>query len=360
MTSPGFTVHPDVYSTFQEHRDLASILEQLWSRLSPNSTIFIASGFANQSGVLTIAKKLDQHTDSGGDVRCYLAGSPHQALASEQAVKELLRSGATVRLLNRKKIFHSKLYGIVEEAGDSLVITSGNLTGNGLSLNVEASLVAGPDFTDSIDFSWFHWERCLIDEFNWHEPLPETINDDTDPAWQLTYDEQRTPQVRPPGDEEAEGQRDEVLALTLVHTDIARIQDPDYPGTPYFWLSRYHATYFPPLQDRTRPDATTTFSTDISVEFIDVGETRDDISVTFEAYNNLDFRLLVSPLRATGLADEGDIAVIARETDTDYKLKIIRQGSQAGHRIRPYLIHEIGNQGKRYGWVPRNEIDDEL
>lgn len=353
---PGFLLQPEVYGSIDGIHDLGTVLERLWSNLPSDSTIYIASAFANQSGVLTIAKKIDRHTDAGGEVHCFLAGSPHQALASKQAVKELLRSGAHVYLLNRKRILHSKMYGVLDGASETLVVSSGNLTGPGLSLNVESTLVLDPELVETIGFSWTDWEASLLDAFDWHRPDLANIDDPADPAWKLTFDETGGRPVHVPGEEDEEGRRDEILAFSLVHNDVSRIQDGDNVGTQYFFLSRYHSHYFPPLQDRTRDDAKTTFSTEVSVEFLDIGETKDDVSVTFEAYNNLDFRLLTTPLKGTGVAGEGDIAVLAREDDASYKLRTLRQGTQEYNRVLPYLINEIGNRGKRFGWVPRSEV----
>lgn len=346
-----FVFQPGVYSTPGEVGDLGEILDSMWGAAPAGSTVYAASAFVDQNGVLPFVKRLKAHSSKGGFVRCFFGASPGQAMASRQAVTELLNSDARVFLLNRKKIFHSKLYGVAGEE-DELVVSSGNFTGNGLALNIESSVRISGKTLATAKFTWKQWERRLTNSFEWYEATLARIANPQDPAFKLTFDETH---ARPATVAEENGEGDEVLVYTLNPTDVNRIQDPDYTGTAYFWLSRYSSGYFPPLQMRSRPGAIKTFSADINVDFLDIGK-KKQVRVTFEAYNNLDFRLGVGPLRATGVAAKGDMAVLDRVGHRDYRLRIIDGTSKEAKRIRPYLIHKAGHRGKRYGMVPRKLI----
>ena len=78
--------------------------------------------------------------------------------------------------------------------------------------------------------------------------------------------------------------------------------------------------------------------------------------VTFEAENNLDFRLGTGPLRYTGLARRGDIAAITRVAEQRYELRLYRQNSQRYAELAPYALHFIGHRGKRYGFLPNDNF----
>jgi len=347
-----FILQPDIYKPGASFSDLGGILEKIWSRFPPRASVYIASAFVDQNGVLPFVRLLKKHVEEGGDIKCFFAGSASQNMVSRQAIFELLSLPASVHLLNRKKIFHAKMYGICSPAEQNLVISSGNFTGNGLTLNVEASLMLQDPALRAAAFSWRDWEQSLLHHFDWHTPHLDAVDDPTDPAWKLTFDETHG---RSTEQEDATATEDEILAFTLSPTDVNRIQDKTYPGTAYFWLSRYMSGYFPPLQIRSRPGAKKTFSTEIVVDFVDINQSAD-VTVTFEAYNNLDFRLLVGPLRGTRVASAGDIAILSRTGPANYKLRILKKNSQIAARIMPYLIHFIGNKGKRYGMVPKRFV----
>lgn len=58
-------------------------------------------------------------------------------------------------------------------------------------------------------------------------------------------------------------------------------------------------------------------------------------------------------------AQPGDMAAITRRANAVYDLQIIKCGSDNYKKLKKYLIHDIGNRGKRYGYVT-NEIFDDL
>lgn len=352
MRDVEFVFQPDSAYATSTHKDLAHLIDESWADAPRASTIYAASAFVDSNGVLPFVKRLREHVNDGGEVKCFFGGSASQSMLSRQAAEELLNNGAQLYVLNRKKIFHAKMYGF-SGGGQELIVTSGNWTGNGIGLNAESSLRMRGETLERSGFDWEEWEAALLDRFDWYAMTEAALADPDDPGWRLTFDERRR---RPADLIEEDEASDEVLAFSLSKNDVNRIQDPEYPGTAYFWLSRYNAGYFPPLEVRNRPDTRLrTFSTTINVDFLDV-RIKKEVTVTFEAYNNLDFRLLVGPLRATGVAAEGDIVILDRIGERDYRLKIMAEGSRDAERLRPYLVNLIGNRGKRWGMVPRKAL----
>lgn len=95
------------------------------------------------------------------------------------------------------------------------------------------------------------------------------------------------------------------------------------------------------------------------MNFVDIGR-EEEIRVTFEAENNLDFRLGTGPYRYTGVAREGDLAAISRVGESRYELRIYRQGTDLFRRLSPYAINFIGHQGKQYGFISNQEFQDAI
>ena len=75
------------------------------------------------------------------------------------------------------------------------------------------------------------------------------------------------------------------------------------------------------------------------------------VRVTFEADNNLDFRLGTGVLRGTGLARAGDVAAISRIGESSYELRLFRQETPIASQLAAHAVNFIGNRGKRYGFV---------
>lgn len=92
------------------------------------------------------------------------------------------------------------------------------------------------------------------------------------------------------------------------------------------------------------------------MRYIDLGIVDNDCRVTFEAENNLDFRLGTGPLRYSELAAEGDIAAITRTREMTYELRLYRQGTAQHKALMPYAVNLIGHQGKKYGYMPNAEF----
>jgi len=341
------TLHPNVYATGAS-KGLVHLLERVWVRehTPGDGAMFVVSGFGNYNGGVRFFETFRQHKARGGNLVAVFAGSTSARLTSKQVVHEMLVCGADVHIISRKRLVHAKCYGTHSSHGNSLVVTSGNFTGPGMSQNVEMSVLLEPASTEAMGFSWDDLlSNMLVQKWDYYQP---TLADLTAPAWQLLYDEQASDIVL-----------DETEAVTMVlrlsHADTARINaargSPASLGTQYFWLSKDCYGFFPPLTIRNVRGHKTTYSCLINMNFVDLGNVRDTCRVTFEAENNLDFRLGTGPLRCTNLASEGDVAAISRVGEKDYELRVYRQGTPQYVQLMPYAVHFIGHQGKKYGYL---------
>jgi hypothetical protein len=99
-----------------------------------------------------------------------------------------------------------------------------------------------------------------------------------------------------------------------------------------------------------------TFSTLVNIRFVDLKVERA-VRVTFEAENNLDFRLGTAPFRYTKLASPGDLAVISRINEKEYEMRIVRSDSPQYEPLRKYAVNEIGHEGKRYGYLQNVDLE---
>lgn len=327
------------------------MLERVWVRehTPGGGTFYIVSGFANYNGGVRFFPVFRQHVQNGGRIVAIFSGSASQRLTSRQVVREMLDCGAEVHIINRKRLMHAKSYGTSNADGQTLVVTSGNFTGPGMSQNVEMSLLLDRPSTAELGFSWEVVINNMLEQ-NWEIYQP-TIDVPDAPVWQILYDEQAA--------NIALDETDEVtMVLRLGHADTARIMAAPGTdaarGTQYFWLSRDCYDFFPPLTILNRRGYKTTYSCEVNMRYIDL-DLEHASRVTFEAENNLDFRLGTGPLRYTGFARRGDIAAITRVGEQRYELRLYRQGSQqyAEHaELASYAMHFIGHRGKRYGFLP--------
>ena len=150
------TLHPNVYATGQS-KGLIHLLERVWVRehTPGDGTLFVVSGFANYNGGVRFFETFRHHIERGGNVVAVFSGSTSARLTSKQVVREMLGCGADVHVINRKRLLHAKCYGAHSATqGDSLVVTSGNFTGPGMSQNVEMSVLLEPTSTAEMNFSW--------------------------------------------------------------------------------------------------------------------------------------------------------------------------------------------------------------
>ena len=346
------TLHPNVYQTGHS-KGLIALLERAWVRehTAGEGTMFIVSGFANYNGGVRFYDTFRRHIDNGGQVVAIFGGSTSQRLTSKQVVTELLEAGVTVHLLNRKRILHAKSYGVAGPDGQTVIVTSGNFTGPGMSQNVEMALLLDKPTTAALGFSW--QDMChgmFAQKWDFYQPA---LADLTTPAWQLLYDEQ------------AAGIRldetDEVtLILRLGHSDTARIMadagTDAAKGSQYFWLSKDSFDFLPPLTIINRRGYKTTYSCLVTMNFVDLGR-EEEVRVTYEAENNQDFRLGTGPLRYTKLAKAGDLAAITRVGEDRYELRIYADGSAEHASLLPYAVTFAGHQGKRFGFVPNDQFN---
>ncbi|KRC36589.1 MULTISPECIES: restriction endonuclease [unclassified Lysobacter] len=346
------TLHPNVYATGAS-KGLIHVLERVWVRehTPGDGTIFVISGFGNYNGGVRFFESFREHKRRGGELVAVFAGSTSARLTSKQVVHEMLDCGADVHIVNRKRLLHAKCYGTSKMSGDSLIVTSGNFTGPGMSQNVEMSVLLDADTTAEMGFSWGTLLENLLDQrWNYHRP---TLGDPANPAWSLLYDEQAA-DIRLDETEEV------TMLIRLSHADTARINAT--PGTSaglgsqYFWLSKDCYDFFPPLTIRNQRGLRATYSCLISMLYVDLNVTDDNCRVTFEAENNLDFRLGTGPLRYTRLAAAGDLAAVTRLGENNYELRIYRAGAAEYQNLMPYAVNLIGHQGKQYGYISNAEF----
>lgn len=347
-----FTLHPNVYATGKS-KGLLGLLETAWVRTHTQGegSIYIVSGFGNFNGGVRFYDLFRSHVKKGGKVESFFSGSTAQRLASRQVAEELLDCGAEVNVVNRKRLLHAKCYGWESRKGNSLIVSSGNFTGPGMSQNVESSLLLQPDHTRQIGFSWKEVVKSLRQQ-RWDFHHLDLANR-TAPGWQLLYDEYA-------GDIRLDETEEVTMLMILSHSDTARIQaslgTDAGKGTQYFWLSKDSTDFFPPLTVLNRRGTKTTYSCIVTLNYIDVGVVDDDCRVTFEAENNVDFRLSTKKLKFTRRVAEGDMAAITRVGESGYELRLFRKGSQEFKALLPYTVHFIGHQGKRYGYIPNAEF----
>ena len=341
------TLHPNVYATGHS-KGLVNILERVWVREHKpgDGTLYVVSGFGNYNGGVRFFETFREHKAMGGKIVAVFAGSTSARLTSKQVVKEMLDCGANVHIINRKRLLHAKCYGAQSSKGDSLVVTSGNFTGPGMSQNVEMSVLLEPASTKTMQFTWDGlMTSVLAQKWAFYEP---SLGDLKAPAWQLLYDEQATDVVLDETDEVT-------MVLRLSHSDTTRMNaargTPASRGTQYFWLSKDCYDFFPPLTIRNARGHKATYSCIVSMNYVDLGVVDYDCRVTFEAENNLDFRLGTGPLRHTQLASEGDVAAVTRTGETSYELRLYRQGTPQHKALMSYAVNFIGHQGKQYGYL---------
>jgi hypothetical protein len=345
------TLHPNVYATGHS-KGLVSILERVWLRdqTMGDGTMYVVSGFANYNGGVRFFPVFRHHIEQGGRVVALFSGSTRQNLTSKQVVREMLDCGAEVHLINRKRLMHAKTYGSKTRDGEMLVVTSGNFTGPGMAQNVEMAVLLDRPTTHGLGFSWETMiSSMLAQRWDLHRP---DLSNTTAPAWQLLYDEEASTIVLDETDEVT-------MILRLGHADTVRIMAApgtvEGRGSQYFWLSRDCYDFFPALTILNTRGYKRTYSTNISMNFIDLRK-EEEVRVTFEAENNLDFRLGTGPLRYTRIAQAGDIAAISRVGESRYELRIYKAGSSTHAALASNAINFIGHQGKQYGFMSNQDF----
>ena len=347
------TVHPNIYATGPS-KGLISILERVWlgEHTMGDGTLYVVSGFANYNGGVRFFPVFRHHVEQGGKVVAMFSGSAQQHLTSRQVVRAMLECGADVHVVNRKRLMHVKSYGSKTSKGEMLVVTSGNFTGPGMAQNVEMALLLDRSTTHSLGFSWDDMTSSMLAQ-RWDIYRPK-LSDMSAAAWQLLYDEEASTIVLDEMDKVT-------MILRLGHADTIRINaapgTDKSKGTQYFWLSKDCYDFFPALTMLNKRGYKKTYSCQVWINFVDIGQ-QDKVRVTFEAENNLDFRLGTGLLRHTGLARPGDIAAISRIDESHYELRLYRQNTKPSLALAAHAINFIGHQGKKYGFISNQEFQN--
>lgn len=345
-----FSLHPGVYATNPHLPGLRQLLEDTWihSHRPGDGTLYLISGFGNYNGGARFYKTFKEHTEAGGSIVAIFAGSNRQRLTSKELVTALLECGAEVHVVNRKRLLHAKCYGKDTTTGQNLLVSSGNFTGPGMSSNGEATVrLHGPEVTGM----GFDWHTCIAQLLGqtWQIQQP-LLADLAHPAWQLLYGERSEGLA----DEEVE-QLDTTLIVWLNHSDTARIQavrgTKAGRGSQYFWVSKDSFDFFPPLTIQNQRGIKGTLSALVTMHYPQSSLTDTECRITFEAENNLDFRVGTGPLRYTKLATQGDLACISRVGASEYVMHIIPQGTPTYDLLEVYATTFIGHAGKRYGYI---------
>lgn len=348
-----FLLQPSVYNTGST-TTLLGMLDNMWIKTHGDSagTLYIISGFANYNGGVRFYPYFTHHVHQGGKIKVFIGGSTAQRLSSLQVVEALLQCGAEVNVVNRKRLLHAKCYGYKSENEEELIVSSGNFTGPGMSQNAEAAIRIDSEHIKEMDFSWNDFVDGISAQ-NWDVYRLEAsdIQEKKNPGWTLLYDEVH-------GTTKLDESQEVTMVITLSHSDTARIQaDPGSKaglGTQYFWLSKGTFDFFPALTEKNQRGIKNTYSCNINMNYIDLGITQP-ARVTFEADNNLDFRLGTGAFRYTKKADENDLAVISRISEYDYEIRIVPQKSKQYSRLLAYATTYIGNYGKRFGYISNDE-----
>ena len=351
-----FLLQPDVYRT-GSRKNLLGVLEDTWihNRRAGEGDLYLLSGFGNYNGGVRFYSTFREHVDRGGRAIAFFGGSSSQRLTSKQLVQRLLNCGCEVRVINRKKIFHTKCYGWETPDSQKLVVTSGNFTGPGLSHNVESALSLDDEHIRQVGFRWSNLRDSILEQ-SWdiHEPR---LDDPNGPAWNLLYDESG----RRPPEEELDLA---TLIVSLGHADTVRINAEKGTdagaGSQYFWLSKDCFDFFPALTILNERGYKTTNSCIITLNYLDIGVIDPKCRVTFEAGNNVDFRLGTGKLRYTEAASTGDLAAISRVGDKEYELRIIRQDTPEHAILLSYATTFVGSREKRFGFLSNERYNEEV
>ena len=348
-----FLLQPDVYST-SSTPSLLKMLDNMWLKehKAGDGTLYILSGFANYNGGVRFYPYFSHHIQRGGEVTAIFGGSPSQRLSSLQVVESLLQCGANVYIINRKRLVHAKCYGYVTDSAEGLVVTSGNFTGPGMSQNAESAIRIDDKRIKEMNFSWKSLVGSIFNQsWNIYHLEASDIETKSNSGWTLLYDEVY-------GVGKLEESQEVTMIVTLSHFDTVRIQafkgSIAGKGTQYFLISKGTFDFFPALIEKNKRGVKDTYSCLINMNYVDIGVFKQT-RVTFEADNNLDFRLGTGALKHTKVADKNDLALVSRISETDYELRIVKTSSKHYAHILRYATTYIGNYGKRFGYVD-NEV----
>lgn len=342
-----FILQPSIYST-GGNVNLMALLENAWIKNTAvkggKGAFYILSGFSNFNGGVRFYNYIEQHIKDGGSCKVVLGGSTSQKLSSKQVVTKLLEIGCEVGVVNRKAIFHAKCYGYQTDNTKGLIVSSGNFTSKGISQNVEASII----LKDNEIKMPFDWEDLFRQIQSHNLEYYQATLDPKNPVWKLLFDEDK-------GRVEDSDDILSTMIITLSSSDTARIMATQGTkqalGTQYIWMSKDSLDFFPPLNLKNQRGTKNAYQALVSLNYIDLNRI-EVVRVTFEADNNLDFRLGTNSLKHTKLASTGDMAALTRLGNSKYELRLFKAGSPEFQKLIPYAVNYIGHRGKRFGYIP--------
>ncbi len=349
-----FMLQPGVYSTGASS-SLLGMLDHMWikNHTAGKGSFYIISGFANYNGGVRFYPSFLAHTQRGGHIIAIIGGSASQRLSSLQVAEALLNCGVKLYVVNSKRLVHAKCYGIADVDAEELIVTSGNFTGPGMSQNAEAAVRLKAEETVKMGFSWDKLVNNMFSQgWDIYQLEQTDIHSKRNPGWTLLYDEVHDTV-------KLDDSQLVSMVVLLSHSDTARIQAPAgsdaEKGTQYFWLSKASFDFFPALTEKNKRGKKSTYSCIINLKYVDLGITKPS-RVTFEADNNLDFRLGTGAYRRTKIANAKDLAIITRRSEYDYEIRIIHRHDPNYPKLLSYATQYIGNYGKRFGYIDNDEL----
>lgn len=117
-------------------------LESQLQTMENIKTIFIATAFLSNDGVIIIKRLIDKHSIKRDNVTVCLSAEFSDDHPSN--ILSELNSIAKVRIAKGSRLFHPKLYYIHGETDDILIFGSSNLTSGGFGKNIEFNSIFSP------------------------------------------------------------------------------------------------------------------------------------------------------------------------------------------------------------------------
>lgn len=348
-----FSFHPDVYST-SSNNSLLKMLESMWLKEHElgDGNFYIISGYSNYNGGLRFYTSFANHVAKGGTITAIISGSLTQRLSSVQVIEELLKCGVNVYIVNRKHLLHAKCYGVSNKSKEELIITSGNFTGPGMSLNGEAALRVDNNNLKSMSFLWSDLINNILKQ-NWdiYNLNIDDLTAKSNPGWKFLYDESKPVSLQDESEQVS-------MVIVLNQSDTLKIQA--FPGSnqglgsQYFRLGNNAFDFFPALSE-VNTEHENSYYCNITINFMDIG-IRKVCKVSCIQDTFLEFFLGTDILRFSKIADEQDLALITRTDLYNYELRIIKRNSLFYKSFLNHADNFNESSDKQYGYLSNYEV----